>query len=349
MTHAAYDRYERQIALPEIGLAGQKKLHAAHIAVIGAGGLGAAALPYLAGAGIGNITVYDHDTVSPHNLHRQTIYQDAQTGQNKAEAAAKYLTALNPDIKVTAITKHFDETTNLPDNLDLILDSSDNFATKSLLNEASLRHHVPLISASVQGFKGQTGIFAGYYENVPCYHCLFPELPENACNCNDAGILGTSAGLTGLYQAHLALGYILGFKNMRAGCILSFDFKALRMQRLELRKNPACPVCKDIDHHEEQPLNESPMPKIMRLEDLQGRDFIVVDVRTQDEINSDPLYTKDNIIYMELGAVRRRFNELPKDKLLAFLCAGNVRSAQAASWMKSMGYDQVCILDRYSL
>lgn len=91
------------------------------------------------------------------------------------------------------------------------------------------------------------------------------------------------------------------------------------------------------------------MPKIMRLEDLQGRDFIVVDVRTQDEINSDPLYTKDNIIYMELGAVRRRFNELPKDKLLAFLCAGNVRSAQAASWMKSMGYDQVCILDRYSL
>ena len=249
------DRYLRQLALPELTAAAQKKLPGTRLLMVGAGGLGAAALPYLAGAGIGHITIIDHDNVDISNLHRQTIFKTADAGKNKAECAAQYLRALNPDCNVKAINKKlchpersegshkFLQSLALLqddiDTFDLLLDGSDNFATKYLLNEISIETQTPLISASVEQFKATIGFFAGHLENAPCYACLFPRAPVNACNCNDAGILGTVAGLAGLYQAHLALCYLLNIGQTRPGTILSVDLKDFRLQNLHLAADPA--------------------------------------------------------------------------------------------------------------
>lgn len=337
-------RYSRQIALPEIGPAGQKKLSAAHIAVIGAGGLGAAALPYLAAAGIGKITIIDHDVVSLPNLHRQTIYQDGEVGHSKTELAANYCRALNPDIEVKFFNQKLtDDNASICEGYDLLLDGSDNFETKTLLNKISIETQTPLITASVNQWAGQCGIFAGYLEDAPCYHCLFPELPNDARNCNEAGILGTSAGLTGTYQAHLTLLYLLGLAT--TGTVLSLDFKTLRLNTLMLHKDPACSCC--AGQNAARPVDDAPaLPEILPLESLRAHDHVIVDVRTDPEIAADPIA---GALHMEITTIPAHYRELPSDKLLAFVCAGNVRSVQAAQYMRAMGYANVCVLDKFSL
>ena len=344
------ERYIRQLTLPEFTATDQKRFQETHIAVIGAGGLGCAALPYLAAAGIGQITIFDHDAISTSNLHRQTLYKDAETGQNKAEQAATYIRDLNPDIKVTAINKKLchPETLALNNDIDLILDGSDNFETKTLLNDISIKTKTPLISASVNQWAGQIGIFAGYTQNKPCYHCLFPELPTDARNCNEAGILGTSAGITGLYQAHLALCFLANLQGFEPGRILSFDFKSLRMQNLTLNKDQSCPHCKN--GQEEWKQKEKKMTELISMAELSQKDHIIVDVRTDAEIANDPIPAPpEKIIHMEVSTLPAHHEELPKGKLLAFVCAGNVRSVQAAEYLEALGYENVCVLDKFSV
>ena len=341
------ERYARQLALPDIDLADQKRLSETRIMIIGAGGLGAASLPYLAAAGIGHITILDHDTVSISNLHRQTIYKDAQNGQSKAKLAAQYARDLNPDINIIARTEKLTRETNC-DDFDLLIDGTDNFETKTLLNEVSVHTHTPLISASVNQWQGQAAIFAGYAKTAPCYHCLFPALPTDARNCNEAGILGTAAGITGLYQAHLTLGYLLGLPDITAGTLLCFDYKTLRMQKLTLPKDPSCPVCKDgnaaLTTYKK---DKNTMAEMLSYQALKDQEHIIVDVRTTDEVNADPI--DGDVIHMELTTVPAKHDQLPKDKLLAFVCAGNVRSVQAAQYLEGLGYTNVCILDKFSL
>lgn len=335
------ERYIRQLALPEITIKDQQRLSQTRIAMIGAGGLGCAALPYLASAGIGNITIYDDDTVGRSNLHRQTLYKDAEIGQSKAEAAANYARALNPDITITANSNRFKGDQH---SYDLLIDGSDNFKTKTLLNQISIETKTPLISASVNQWAGQIGIFAGYAKNKPCYHCLFPELPTDARNCNEAGILGTSAGITGLYQAHVVLGYLIGLENFEPGVVLSFDFKTLRMQTLTLEKNNQCPHCKNAN--EEWAQQEKTMAELISMADLSTKDHLIVDVRTDQEVANDPI---EGALHMELQTVPARHEELPKDKLLAFVCAGNIRSVQAAEYLEGMGYGNIIVLDKFSI
>lgn len=335
------NRYTRQLALPEIGTTEQHRLAKTHIALIGAGGLGSAALPYLAAAGIGHITLFDDDTIDRSNLHRQTIYKDSETGQSKAQNAAAYARALNPTIKITAIPERF---TKSNEQYDLLIDGSDNFETKTLLNDISIKTKTPLISASVNQWAGQIGIFAGYAQNAPCYHCLFPELPDDARNCNEAGILGTSVGITGMYQAHLALCYLIDLPEFTPGRILSFDFKTLRMQNLHLDKDHTCNHCKNAQDTWTQ--TEKTMTDLISMKDLAEKDHIIVDVRTDAELASDPI---PNALHMELQSIPSRHTELPKDKLLAFVCAGNIRSVQAAEYLEGLGYDNVCVLDKFSL
>lgn len=340
------NRYSRQLALPEISMGDQNRLSETRILMVGAGGLGAAALPYLASAGIGHITIIDNDDVSISNLHRQTIYKDAQAGQNKAALTATYLKELNPDIEVIAEEEKLTAKTPLK-SFDLLIDGSDNFETKTLLNQISIKTKTPLISASVNQFQGQIGIFAGFAKNAPCYHCLFPELPTDARNCNEAGILGTAAGITGLYQAHLTLCLLLGIGESAAGSILTFNFKPMRIQNLSLPKDPACKHCKNGQAQWQPHTKEQKMAELLSIAELTKRDHIIVDVRTSEEIANDPV--PGNVIHMELQTVPTRHEELPKDKLLAFLCAGNIRSAQAAEYLEGLGYDNVCILDKFSL
>ncbi len=352
-------RYARQLALPDISQAQQERLAASHICMVGAGGLGAAALPYLAAAGVGRLTIYDNDTVSISNLHRQTIYKNEQEGQNKAEAAAAYLRALNPEINVQChperlALKDLDSSApalqnDLP-HYDLILDGSDNFETKTLLNKVSIEKRMPLISASVNQWRGQIGVFAGFAAGQPCYHCLFPELPGDTRNCNEAGILGTSAGLTGMWQAHLALCFLLGMENVSAGHVLSFDFKDFRMQNLRVKKDASCPHCAHGQANWSPYRAEKKMTDLISLENLNKREHIIIDVRADWEIEADPIIgAKGEILHIELTSIPSRYNELPRDKLLAFVCAGNIRSAQAAEYLASRGYENICVLDKFSL
>lgn len=342
-----FARYQRQMVLPEIGFQAQQKLHETHVAFIGAGGLGAPALPYLAGAGVGRITIIDDDAIDLLNLHRQTVYKTSDIGRGKAEAMAAYLRALNPEIEAGAITKRLrpGEEADIFASVDLIIDGSDNFTTKSLLNDISVREGVPLISASVNQWGGQCGIFTGFAADGPCYHCLFPELPAFARNCNEAGILGTSAGLAGMIEAHLALLYLLGMEE--SGTILTMDFKTLRINRLRLEKNPDCAVCASGQAAAKpQQKEENPMIEIIPMDELETREHLIVDVRTAAEIATDPIPAA---LHMELTTIPSRHGELPKDRLLAFVCAGNVRSVQAANYLVGMGYDNVCVLDKFSL
>ena len=362
-----WERYQRQIALPELNAAHQIKLKQTKLLYVGAGGLGSAALPYLAAAGIGHITITDHDEISHSNLHRQTIYQDSEAGINKAAAAAKYLQALNPHCDVRALPfkiRHCEEGDNPTRqsrfavldcfanarndediNFDLILDGSDNFETKTLLNALSIATKTPLISASVNRFEGQAGIFAGFANNAPCYHCLFPELPSDARNCNEAGILGTSAGIVGLYQAHLTLCYLLGIGDIKEGTILSMDLKNLRITKLQLPKDQNCPHCRGATEEIAQEKEEK-MAEMFSMDELKSKDHIIVDVRTDGEREADPI---EGSLHMEISTLPSHYKELPTDKLLAFVCAGNVRSVKAADFMTAMGYDNVCILDKFSL
>lgn len=341
-----FERYQRQLALPEINPAQQRRLGKAQVLVVGAGGLGSAAIPYLAGGGIGHISIIDYDTISISNLHRQVIYQDGQAGQGKAELAAAHCKSLNPDVEVAAIAEKLEAGFDVS-GFDLILDGSDNFETKVLLNEMSIEQRVPLISASVNRFEGQIGVFAGYAAEQPCYHCLFPELPTDARNCNEAGILGTAVGIVGMWQAHLALCFLLGIGEAVPGTVLSFDLKEFRMRKLKLPKNENCDVCRDGQADWIEKRGEKTMAEMLSMEELRARDHIIVDVRTAEEIEADPI---EGALHMELSTVPTRYQELPTDKLLAFVCAGNVRSVQAAEYLQGIGFDaDICVLDKFSI
>lgn len=349
------DRYSRQIALPEVGLTGQDKLKNAHIVMIGAGGLGSPALPYLAAAGIGTITIIDHDTVDIQNLHRQTIFKTNQIGTNKSEIAGTYLQTLNPDITIHSITEKLtvDNTQELlgTQNISLLLDGSDNFTTKSLLNDLSIALHIPLITASVNGFNGQIGIFEGYKDNHACYRCLFPDFPLDARNCNEAGILGTTAGIIGMYQAHFALCYLLDIENIKAGQFYTFDLKSIRTDCLNTHKDPTCPHCqnsKKSTSTEKKPK----MADLIHIKNLNDQPTIIVDVRQPEELIADPVHhplIAHIPLHIPLPELLARRNELPTDKRIAFLCAGNIRSRQAADYFSAQGMENVCILDKFSI
>jgi len=342
------NRYARQIALSEIGLQGQEKISNAHIVMIGAGGLGAAALPYLAAAGIGHITVIDHDVVDITNLHRQTIYRSDQVGLNKAECTRDYLTALNPDIIATAITDKFE---GQSPSCDLLLDGSDNFETKASMNALSVQTQTPLISASVNQFAGQVGIFEGYDDDKPCYRCLFPNFPTDARNCNEAGILGTTAGIVGLLQAHLSILKTTEALDLKFN-FMSLNLKTMRSENIKAQKDPACPYCKDATTKIKTSTKEKTMTEMISIENLNNEDTIIIDVRQPEELIADPLVNpliQVTPLNIPLPELITRENELPSDKRLAFLCAGNIRSKQAADYLSAKGYENICVLDKFTV
>lgn len=350
-------RYSRQIALPEISLLGQEKIEAATILMVGCGGLGSAALPYLAGAGIGHIIIADHDAVDITNIHRQTIYQTAQEGENKATATKNHLNALNPNPDITAITRRITKEnifdTLAPHNINLILDGSDNFETKALLNDYSIASQTPLISASVNQWNGQIGVFQGFKSDKPCYRCLFPDFPTDARNCNEAGILGTAAGIIGLYQAHIALNYILGIEETTAKNVFLLDLKTIRLETCSLPKDENCAHCQNEKITQKPAIKETPMIEMISIDELNNQSTIIIDVRQPEEIINDPI-THEAVttppVNIPLPELVSRFDELPTGHRLAFLCAGNIRSRQAAEYVGAKrGHTDICILDKFSL
>lgn len=244
-----YDRYSRHLRLPEVGVAGQRRLQAARVAMVGAGGLGSPAAYYLAAAGVGTLVLADDDLVDRSNLQRQILHTEARIGTPKVESARIALAALNPQVQVLAFPERIgsDNVERLIADADVVIDGADNFPVRYLLNDACVKLGKPLVYGAVHRFEGQASVFdAGRRRgHAPCYRCLFPEPPppEAAPNCAEAGVLGVLPGVIGLLQATEAIKLILGIGEPLSGRLLHFDALAMRFRETRLRPDPGCAVC----------------------------------------------------------------------------------------------------------
>ena len=243
------ERYSRHLRLPQIGLAGQRRLEAARVLLVGAGGLGSPAAYYLAAAGVGTLRIADDDVVDRSNLQRQILHTDAAIGTPKVASAAMALTALNPRTTVDAVRERVSSANveHLLDGVDVVIDGADNFAARYLLNDACVKLGKPLVYGAVHRFEGQASVFdAGRRRGAaPCYRCLFPEPPppDAAPNCAEAGVLGVLPGVIGLIQATEAIKLLLQIGEPLAGRLLQFDALSMRFRETRLSPDPECPVC----------------------------------------------------------------------------------------------------------
>jgi sulfur-carrier protein adenylyltransferase/sulfurtransferase len=240
-------RYSRHLLIPEVGSAGQARLLGSKVLLIGAGGLGSPAALYLAAAGVGTIGIVDFDVVDLSNLQRQVIHATDRVGEKKVESARRTINALNPDVTVVTHEEMLvaDNVARLIDGYDVILDGTDTFETRYVLNDAAVAAGIPVVHASVFRFEGQLTVFVPY--EGPCYRCLYPTPPppELAPGCSVAGVLGVVPGIMGLLQANEVLKLLLGAGITLAGRLLLFDALEAEFTELRLRRDPACPVCSD--------------------------------------------------------------------------------------------------------
>jgi len=239
-------RYSRHILLPEIGIEGQEKLLAAHALVIGAGGLGSPVALYLASAGVGRITLCDNEDVDLTNLQRQIVHRTESVGRKKVESARATLASINPEVKVAALPERVDgrRLEALAAQADVVLDGSDNFATRHAVNRACVRTRKPLVSGAAVRFDGQVAVFDPRQPGAPCYACLFPEGGESEeVRCAVMGVFAPVTGIVGTIQAAEALKVIAGTGETLAGRLLLLDALTMQLRTINLRKDPACQVC----------------------------------------------------------------------------------------------------------
>jgi sulfur-carrier protein adenylyltransferase/sulfurtransferase len=350
-------RYSRHLIMPEVGMEGQLKLKRARVLSIGTGGLGAPLGLYLAAAGVGRIGIVDFDAVDRTNLQRQILFGSADVGRRKIEAAADRLHGLNPDIQIDPYEKRLtsENALDLFKNYDIIVDGTDNFPTRYLVNDACVLLKKPNVYGSIFRFEGQVSIF-GYPEG-PCYRCLYPEPPPPGLvpSCAEGGVLGVLPGIVGAIQAAEALKLIIGKGEPLIGRLLLFDALAMRFRELKLRKNPDCPACgahptitKLIDYAEfcgirgeEAPAPQSSVPEItareLKLRLDRGDDVFILDVREPHE------YQICNLggYLIPLGDLPRRVNELDSSREIVAHCRSGKRSAEAADFLRQAGFGKV--------
>jgi molybdopterin/thiamine biosynthesis adenylyltransferase/rhodanese-related sulfurtransferase len=239
------NRYHRHILLPEIGEAGQQKLLESKMLLLGAGGLGSPAALYLAAAGVGTIGIVDMDVVDSTNLQRQILHNVDRIGERKVDSAKKTLTQLNPDVDVVTYDVRFgaDNVLDILDGYDVVVDGTDNFPTRYLLNDASLLKRVPVVHGSIFRFEGQVTVFDPY--NGPCYRCMLPEPPppELAPSCAEAGVLGVLPGIVGSIQALEAIKIVLDLGDTLTGRLLAYDALEQSFRTFKVRRDPKCPAC----------------------------------------------------------------------------------------------------------
>jgi molybdopterin/thiamine biosynthesis adenylyltransferase/rhodanese-related sulfurtransferase len=241
------DRYKRHILLPEVGEEGQQQLLESKVLLLGAGGLGSPAALYLAAAGVGTLGIVDMDVVDASNLQRQILHNIDRVGERKVDSAKKTLTLLNPDVNVVTHDVRFgaDNVMEIIAGYDVVLDGTDNFPTRYLLNDASLLAKIPVVHGSIFRFEGQVTVFRPY--EGPCYRCLLPEPPppELAPSCAEAGVLGVLPGIVGSIQALETIKLLLGLGDPLVGRLLVYDALKARFRELKLRRDPKCPTCGD--------------------------------------------------------------------------------------------------------
>ena len=339
-------RYQRQIVLPEIGRQGQDKIASSSVLCVGAGGLGCPALLYLAAAGIGRIGIVDFDLVDESNLQRQVIFSVDQIGKNKAQAAAEKLKGLNSEIEIIPHCEMLNDK-NILDifkDYDVIIDGTDNFAAKFLINDAAVKTGKPFIYGSILGFDGQVSVFGLRDDNgnYPCYRCLFPKEPQaHIPNCAQAGVIGAVAGVIGTVQAMEAIKLIVADKSFSslAGKLWIIDMHSMENRLLSLPKDDNCPVCskpkEDIELVFSSPACGS-VPEISTQEAKAHPNALMVDVREADEWAQGHVEGAEHIALSKL--IKGFKPSLPLDKEIILYCKKGQRSKQAAQILKGQGY-----------
>lgn len=247
LSDAELDRYARQIILPQFGGAGQAKLKAAHIAIIGAGGIGCPAITYLAAAGVGRLTIVDHDHVELSNLQRQPLFTDADLGASKAAVAADAARRINPHVEAVAVVERLDAANAeaLLAGASLVLDGCDNFDTRLAVNRAAVALQIPLLSAAIGAFEGQVALYEGWREGAPCYQCLVGADPDReGINCAETGVMGALAGMVGTMAALEAVRALSGWGSPLAGRLAIVDMLERRWREVGVAKDPGCPACR---------------------------------------------------------------------------------------------------------
>ena len=349
-------RYSRQFSIPEFGLEGQKRLQAGSVLCIGAGGLGSPAITYLAAAGVGKITIVDADRVEASNLHRQLLYTAANVGQLKAEAARERVRQINPIVAVEIVPERFTvaNAERLISTHDVVLDGSDNFATRYLSSDMAFWLKKPNIYGSILRFEGQATVFAPHLGG-PCYRCFLPTPPAPGVvpTCAESGVLGILPGIIGLIQATEAVKFLTGLGDSLAGRLVHFDALAMRFREFKLRPDPACAVCGSaptistpIDYEAFCGAADSCSMKTpeMTVHDLQQilqsppADFLLIDVREAFERDIAML---PEAVWIPLGEIEARVDEIPRDKAIAVHCKAGGRSAKAVDFLRAKGYGNV--------
>ncbi len=332
--------YSRQMLLKEVGAAGQARLTQSRVLVVGAGGLGSPVLQYLGGAGVGHLTVVDDDRLDASNLHRQPIYARAEVGADKAALARGALQRLNPAVRVEALATRFTahNARELVRDHHLVIDASDNFRTKFLINDAAVLERRPAVFASVYQFEGQLQV----YEPAPshaCLRCLWPEATLDGLvgNCAEAGVLGPVPGVFGSLQALLALKILLGLPGRLDGELLLVDFSAFASTKLRAPRHGGCvaPDCARIRDLGHEPEAADLEVRLLSIEDAARRGYALVDIRGHDEVRAQP----SGLPHIELESLLASPELLTRGEIYLLVCATGRRSRAAADRLRRLGLD----------
>ncbi|MDE2291930.1 MAG: molybdopterin-synthase adenylyltransferase MoeB [Elusimicrobia bacterium] len=359
LTREEMARYNRHVIIPEVSVEGQRKLKAAKVLIVGVGGLGSPAGLYLTAAGVGRIGLVDFDKVDASNLQRQVLFDTESVGRPKLAAATERLRGLNPYVELIAHETRLtsQNALDIVKNYDLVVDGTDNFATRYLVNDACALLGKPNVYASIFRFEGQVSVF--WAEKGPCYRCLYPEPPPPGLvpSCAEGGVLGVLPGIVGALQAAEAVKLIVGMGEPLIGTLLLFDALSMTFRRLKLQKDPACALCGPkrsitqlIDYEqfcnaprgaEAKPMFGAGVPEVT-VEQLKAKmekgGVVVVDVREPHELEICRLQGTKHI---PLGEVPQRYTELDPNAEILVHCRSGARSAKAVKFLRDQGYKNV--------
>ena len=333
-------RYNRQTILPEIGEEGQDKLLKSKVLVIGAGGLGAAILPYLAGAGVGEIGIVDDDIIDVSNLHRQVIYKTSAVGKSKAEEAKLMISELNPEVKVNAFSEKLSGTNALSlfEKYDIIVDATDNISIKYLINDACLATNKPMVYGSIFRFQGQVSVFN--YQNGPTYRCLYPDENNSALNCEDAGVIGVSVGIIGMFQANEVIKMILGVGEVLSGKILVYNILKNEQQKYDFEKSSEVEMTKE-DFEKKYNSFENQVEEIkfeLILDEIENDKVLFLDVRNEDEL---PKINLKNTLQIPLVNLENEIKKLNSNQTIYVFCQSGIRSKIAVELLQKHQFKNI--------
>jgi sulfur-carrier protein adenylyltransferase/sulfurtransferase len=357
LTKQEVQRYSRHLIMPEVTAEGQKRLKAARVLCIGAGGLGSPAALYLAAAGVGRLGIVDFDRVDLTNLQRQILHGTKDIGRSKLESARDRLRGINPEIEIKLHECRFcsENAGQIVADYDVIVDGSDNFATRYLSNDVCVFARKPNVYGSVFRFEGQTTVFAPHLGG-PCYRCLFPEPPppESVPNCAQAGVLGVLPGIIGMLQAIEAIKLIIGIGDLLIGRLLHFDALKMQFRELNLRRDAHCPVCgtdpiifAPIDYDQFCGTREAGTVPAISVQELKRKmdaseAFELIDVREPFEFEMARI---DGAKLIPLGEIGERADELQHEHPIVVHCHSGRRSAQAVRLLTQRGFTNVYNLE----